>query len=68
MAIANKRAAEINGSQSWLAVYTGQQCVGHVLNSGKSGWRAYDIDDKIIETFPTFQAAVVAVLNRGSVK
>jgi hypothetical protein len=67
MAIANKRAAD-KGSQSWLAVYTGQQCAGHVLNGGKSGWRAYDIDDKIIETLATFQAAVAAVLNRSSVE
>ena len=46
---------------TWLAVTTGTQCLGHVLDRGKLGWEAFDIDDNSIGTFDTQADAANAV-------
>ncbi len=46
---------------SWFSVTAGACCVGHVLNRGKSGWEAFDRDDRSVGIFSTPRAAVDAL-------
>ena len=52
-----------------LSVYDGQCCLGHILQRGKRGFEAFDLDDKSLRTFPTDHEAADAVhaahLSRG---
>jgi hypothetical protein len=43
-------------------VYDGQQCLGHVLARGKTGFGAFDGDDKSLGLFPTQRQAANALL------
>jgi hypothetical protein len=43
-------------------VYDGQQCLGHVLGRGKSGFEAFDRDDKSVGIFETQRQAANALL------
>jgi hypothetical protein len=45
-------------------VYDGQQCLGHVLGRGKSGFEAFDRDDKSLGLFETQRQAANALLIR----
>jgi hypothetical protein len=51
--------------QSWLAIYRGQTCCGHILNRGKAGWEAFDRDDCSLGTFKT-QADAANALDQKS--
>jgi hypothetical protein len=44
-----------------MPVFDGQLCVGHLLNRGKQGWEAFDVDDKSHGIFATQQEAVRTV-------
>jgi hypothetical protein len=45
-----------------LSVYSGQVCIGHVYDRGKSGWDAYDIGgERIGNTWLTRGEALKAV-------
>jgi hypothetical protein len=46
---------------SWLAVYNGTRCVGHVIARGKRGYEAFDIDDRSVGLFPTHREAAGAL-------
>jgi hypothetical protein len=46
---------------SWLAVYSGQTCIGHAIWRGKGGVEAYNVDDKSIGLFPTLKEATAAL-------
>jgi hypothetical protein len=50
-----------NPTPSLLSVYSGQQCLGHLLNRGPQGWESFDADDKSRGTFPTTQEAAAAL-------
>jgi hypothetical protein len=43
-------------------VYDGQQCLGHVLARGKTGYEGFDRDDKSVGIFPTTKQAANALL------
>jgi hypothetical protein len=43
----------VKQTQSWLAIYSGQRCIGHVINRGKKGWEAFNTDDVSIGLFKT---------------
>jgi hypothetical protein len=45
--------APIKQPQSWLAIYGGQRCIGHVIHRGKRGWEVFNTDDVSIGLFKT---------------
>jgi hypothetical protein len=45
-----------------VSVYDGRQCLGHVLARGKTGFEAFDRDDKSVGVFPTAKQAANALL------
>jgi hypothetical protein len=53
--------APVKQSWSWLAVYNGTRCVGHVIARGKRGYEAFDVDDRSVGLFPTAQEAADAL-------
>ena len=57
--------APVKQSQSWLAIYGGQTCCGHILNRGKAGWEAFDRDDRSLGTFERQADAVNALEKRS---
>jgi hypothetical protein len=46
-----------NPTPSLLSVYSGQQCLGHLLNRGPQGWESFDANDKSRGVFATMQEA-----------
>jgi hypothetical protein len=44
-------------------VYDGRQCLGHIIARGKSGFEAFDADDKSLGLFPSQRAAADAITN-----
>ena len=44
-------SAPVKQSSSWLAVYNGTCCVGHVIARGKRGYEAFDVDDRSVGLF-----------------
>jgi hypothetical protein len=55
----SSRASTIHSS--WLAVYDGQTCVGHLLARGRFGFEGFDVDDKSLGVFRSRADAVGAV-------
>jgi hypothetical protein len=53
--------APIKQPQSWLAIYGGQRCSGHVIYRGKTGWEAFNTDDVSIGLFKTSADAANAI-------
>jgi hypothetical protein len=45
-------APDRGGRNSLAYVYDGQQCLGHVLARGKTGFEAFDRDDRSLGLFP----------------
>jgi hypothetical protein len=69
-AFVNRRAAidaeqisKLGARNSWVSVYDGQRCVGHIICRGRDGFEAFDLDDKSAGMFAT-QAAAAAALVR----
>jgi hypothetical protein len=54
-------SAPVKQSSSWLAVYNGTRCVGHVIARGRRGYEAFDVDDRSVGLFPTPQEAAGAL-------
>jgi hypothetical protein len=56
--------AQSTTRQSFTSVYDGTHCLGHLLGRGKTGWEAFDADDKSLGIYPTQKeaAAVLMVL------
>jgi hypothetical protein len=50
-----------NPTPPLLSVYSGQQCLGHLLNRGPQGWESFDVNDKSLGTFATMKAAADAL-------
>jgi hypothetical protein len=46
---------------SWLAVTDGRVCIGHILNRGKSGVEAFDVDDRSLGLFANQHEAMAAL-------
>jgi hypothetical protein len=46
---------------SWLAVYDGTTCVGHVITRGKLGAEAFDADDHSVGIFASMAEAADAL-------
>jgi hypothetical protein len=51
-------------SRAFFYVHNGKECVGHVIARGKTGFEAYDADDKSLGVFPSSREAA-AVLVRS---
>ena len=45
-----------------VSVYDGQQCLGHVLARGKTGYEAFDPNDESVGIFETQRQAANALL------
>lgn len=51
-------------SPSWVAVYDRhKRCLGHVLDRGRRGFEAFDVDDRSLGRFDDLQSAADAVSN-----
>jgi hypothetical protein len=46
----------------FAAVYSGRECVGHIIARGKAGVAAYDQHDRLIGIFPNAPAAANALI------
>jgi hypothetical protein len=46
---------------SWLAVYDGQTCVGHLLARGRSGVEVFGTNDESLGVYPTQKEAMPAL-------
>jgi hypothetical protein len=44
-----------------ISIYSGREYLGHVLARGKSGFQAFDVDDKSLGVFKTRAEAIAAV-------
>jgi hypothetical protein len=44
-----------------ISVYSGRECLGHVLARGKSGFQAFDVDDRSLGIYRTRSEAIAAV-------
>jgi hypothetical protein len=44
-----------------VSVYDGRQCVGFILARGKSGFEAFDCDERSVGLYPTQCAAAAAL-------
>ena len=42
---------DLDRPAAMLAVYDGQRCIGHVVNRGKTGAEAFDVNEKSIGLF-----------------
>jgi hypothetical protein len=42
-------------------VYDGRRCLGHIIARGKTGFEAFDADDKSVGLFPSQRAAADAL-------
>jgi hypothetical protein len=43
-------------------VYSGQVCIGFVLNRGAAGFEAFNADEKSLGLFPTQREAAAAIM------
>ena len=50
------------GGNSLAYVYDGRQCLGHILARGKTGFEAFDPNDKSLGIFETQRRAANALL------
>jgi hypothetical protein len=55
-----ERQAKSSPVSFQVAVHAGRECLGHVLARGKTGFKAFDRDDRSVETFPTQSAAAAS--------
>src|SRR5262245_16864059 len=46
------RSMKAAPQSSWLAVYDGTRCVGHIIKRGRAGVEAFDTDDRPLGLFP----------------
>jgi hypothetical protein len=51
-----------------ISIYSGRECLGHVIARGKSGFQAFDVDDRSLGMFRTRAEAVVAVTEAARAK
>jgi hypothetical protein len=43
-----------------LSVCDGQTCIGHIINRGRSGFEAFDADERSLGVFATMKLAFAA--------
>jgi hypothetical protein len=55
-----RKAAPASEQLHWLAVYDGQQCIGHALSRGKLGVEAFDVENRSLGIFPSVKQALAA--------
>jgi hypothetical protein len=55
------RASNKNNGSSWVSVYSGRDCIGHVLSRGSQGFEALDANDQSLGLFDSQQAAAHAL-------
>jgi hypothetical protein len=63
MTVINERGLRRNNSL--LSVYDGQRCIGHVLARGKTGFEAFDAEERAIGIYATQREAANAIMERG---
>jgi hypothetical protein len=49
-----------------VSVYSGQNCLGHVLRKPRVGFEAYDVDDRLIGLFASQREAADALTDRST--
>ena len=59
----NERSASANTSApaAMISIFDGRTCIGHVLGRGRTGFEAYDAEQRSLGTFASQQAAVDAI-------
>ena len=53
--------SKLGARNSWVSVYSGQSCLGHIISRGRDGFEAFDPDDKPIGIFATQREAAAAL-------
>jgi hypothetical protein len=51
-------------TQPWCSVYSGRECIGHLVGRGPLGVEAFDRDDNSVGVFETQQLAADALSDR----
>jgi hypothetical protein len=54
--------SKLDARNSWVSVYDGQCCLGHIISRGRDGYEAFDLDDKSLGLFPTQREAAAALV------
>jgi hypothetical protein len=49
-----------------ISVYSGRECLGHVLARGRFGFEGFVVDDRSLGMFRTRADAVTAAAKRGA--
>jgi hypothetical protein len=58
---ANRNSPQLQAEQlHWLAIYDGQQCIGHLISRGKLGTEAFDAEDRSLGIFASVKQALAA--------
>jgi hypothetical protein len=50
-----------NSNNKLVSVYSGRDCVGHIISRGPQGFEAYDRDDRSLGFFSSQEAAAHAL-------
>jgi hypothetical protein len=56
-----EQRASIRNSPPLISVYDGRECVGFILARGRTGFEAFDRNERSAGLFPTQQAAAAAL-------
>ena len=51
---------------SLVSAYSGQCCLGFVINRGATGFEAFNADEKSLGLFPTQREAAAAIMRGAS--
>jgi hypothetical protein len=54
-------------STPMVSVYSGRQCIGHVVARGTAGFEAFDCDDKSFGIFASMKLAADVLSNESEV-
>jgi hypothetical protein len=44
-------------------LYDGQRCIGHIIARGKTGFEAFDVNDRSLGLYPSQREAAAALRN-----
>ncbi len=48
-------------ARALVSIFAGQRCIGFILNRGRDGFEAFDVNDRSLGVFPSVKAAAAAV-------
>jgi hypothetical protein len=63
-AIDAELVSKLGARNSWVSVYDGQRCLGHIISRGRDGYEAFDVDDRSVGLYPNQREAAAALMVR----